>query len=117
MKRFLLPLVLICTAGCREVILTRLTEREAVDALARLARNGIQARRQSDGEPGLFRIDVGDPDRDRAIELVRLERLPHRPRAHAGLTGTDWSLTSDLKERALLADAKGGDLEAALLSI
>lgn len=98
-RAFILALLLLTLAGCKQAIYTRLSETEANDVLLTLIRGGVQAEKRESGE-NVFSVFVDDADIATAIELLRADAQPSEHYTNLGeVFARDGLISSPTEER------------------
>jgi type III secretion protein J len=82
-KAWLLAIVLLALAGCKQAIYTELTEAEANDVLLTLIRGGVEAEKRASGEK-TFAVWAPQGQIATAIELLRTDAQPSEHYADLG---------------------------------
>lgn len=105
--------------GCEARILGALDEGEANQAITRLQKRGVLARKEPDtSAEGRFRLSVGRQDADRAVAVLQAEGLPrqHSPGVLEAL-GEASILPSRSSEQAKWLAGTAGELERSLSDV
>lgn len=119
MKTFLTRLLILATcfllAACDQELLKGLDQRQANEVLAVLQQDNISAKKQDGGKLG-FSIQVGQADFVRAVQLLKANDLPSKPRVEiAQMFPADSLATSPRAEKARLFSGIEQRLEQSLL--
>ena len=97
---WIILLLALALAGCKQPIYTQLSEPEANDVLLTLIKGGVEAQKRS-GEGGTFSVWVPEAEIATAIELLRADAQPSEHYSNLGEVFTRNSLVSSPTEERI----------------
>ena len=110
-------LLLLLLAGCKDAVLTGLTERQANEVIAVLEKYHIEASKQA-GEKKQFNVLVGPQEMKQAIAVISEHRLPSQEDVEIDrFFPTDALVASPRAEKARLISAIEQKLQQSLLRL
>lgn len=117
LKRIILLALCALLAACDQELLKGLDQRQANEVLAVLQQSNIAANKQDNGKTG-YTVQVGQADFAKAVEILKSNDLPSKPRVEISqMFPADSLATSPRAEKARLYSGIEQRLEQSLLVI
>jgi len=115
--RFLLPLIFVLLAGCKETLYSNLQEVDANEMVSVLEASGISASRSRD-KKGIYEVLVDADQVAVAVSILRNEGLPRESFKNIGdIFSTDGVVTTPFAEKARFIYALNEELSATISAI